>query len=67
MRLPDDWEGVESGGYFPHLVKLRHIPCDFTTGMHYDPWGSDPNYGEAATRSLVYGHQCNPDDVPRET
>ena len=62
MRLPPDWEGVSSGGYFPHLVKLHHKPCGLITGMYYDPWGLDPDYGEAATRRLVYSHQCDPDD-----
>lgn len=62
MRLPDDWEGRSSGGYFQHLVKLAHLPCGFETSRYYDPWGLDPNCGEAATRRLVYGHKCNPDD-----
>lgn len=62
MRLPDDWDGVSGGGYFQHLVKLKHIPCGFVTGMYYDPWGLDPDYGEAATRRLVYRHECDPDD-----
>jgi len=61
MRLPADWEGVEGGGYASHLVKLHHIPCGFKSGMYYDPWGSAP-FGEADTRSLVYSHECDPDD-----
>jgi hypothetical protein len=62
MRLPPDWDAESSSGWWPHLVHLIHKPCDLRTGMVYDLWGSDPNFGESAARRLVYGHKCEPDD-----
>lgn len=61
MRLPPDWTGEATNGYFPHLVNLVHTPCGFRSGMAYDLWGSEP-FGEAAAVALVYGHECEPDD-----
>lgn len=62
MRLPSDWETDGGGGFFPHLAHLVHIPCGFRTGMPYDLWGSDPNFGESSARRVVGFHQCDPDD-----
>lgn len=60
MQLPPDWEAESTGGYFPHLVYLKHKACDFITGMPYNLHGSEP-FGEKSARMVVYGHHCDAD------
>ncbi|MEW1679356.1 hypothetical protein AB0O47_39815 [Streptomyces noursei] len=51
--MPSDWEKVPSGGYFPHLVGLRHIPCGEESGewLKFD-------LGAGQGRDYVFGHEC---------
>lgn len=62
MRLPPDWEAVNTNGMFPYQNHLRHTPCGFQTGQTYDLLSYDPNYGEGPARRVVYGHECDPED-----
>lgn len=61
MILPSDWEAQSTGGYFPHLVRLKHKPCGFVTPFPYNLHGSEP-FGERSARHLVNNHHCTDDD-----